>query len=76
MADDQEGLGAKLDILIKLQAGALVRGMTSKKEKIVFLGASGLPPKLIADPVGTTAASVSQTLYAERKKEKDGKGDT
>jgi hypothetical protein len=75
MADDQEGLAAKLDILIKLQAGALVRGMASKKEKIIFLGSSGLPPKLIAELVGTTPATVSQTLYAERKKEKDGKGE-
>jgi predicted transcriptional regulator len=75
MADDQDGLGAKLDILIKLQAGALVRGMESKKEKIIFLDSAGLPPKLIAELVGTTPASVSQTLYAERKKGKDAKGE-
>ena len=73
--DQSNEIASKLDILIKLQAGALVKGMTSKKEKIVFLGGAGLPPKLIAELVGTSPASVSQTLYSERKKEKDGKGE-
>ena len=53
----------------------MVKSMPSKKEKIVFLGAAGLTPKLIAELVGTSAASVSQTLYAQRKKEKDDKGE-
>ena len=64
---------ARLDTLIKLQANALVIGMKSKKDKILFLGSTGLAPKLIADLVGTTPAAVSQTLYAERKKDQDAK---
>lgn len=71
MSEGGADVAEKLDILIKLQAGALVQGMTSKKEKILFLGSAGLTPKLIAELVGTTPASVRQTLYAERKKEKN-----
>ncbi|MGR3723150.1 hypothetical protein [Abyssibius alkaniclasticus] len=74
MTQDNADLGAKLDILIKLQAGSMVRGMASKKEKILFLGQAGLTPKLIGELVGSSAASVSQTLYTERKKDKDAEG--
>lgn len=72
MTDGFEELRERLDILIKLQAGSMVQGMSSKKEKIIFLASAGLTPKLIAELVGTSSAAVSQTLYAERKKSKDG----
>lgn len=71
MSDGFNELKERLDILIKLQAGSMVQGMSSKKDKIVFLASAGLMPKLIAELVGTSSASVSQTLYAERKKSKD-----
>lgn len=72
MTDGFGELRERLDILIKLQAGSMVQGMSSKKEKIIFLDSAGLTPKLIAELVATSSASVSQTLYAERKKSKDG----
>jgi Holliday junction resolvasome RuvABC ATP-dependent DNA helicase subunit len=64
MADD---IAAKLDVLIKLQAAALTASMQSGKEKILFLGAAGLGPTLIAEIVGTTANTVNVTLSQGRK---------
>jgi len=40
--ENNSDIGEKLDVLIKLQAGSLVKGMSSKKEKILFLGSAGL----------------------------------
>ena len=57
----------KLDILIKLQAAALIASMTSSKDKIVFLSQAGLRPNLIAELVGTTANHVNVTLSKGRK---------
>ncbi len=57
----------KLDILIKLQAAALVATMESSKDKIIFLSKAGLRPTLIAEIVGTTANHVNVTLSTARK---------
>jgi DNA-binding CsgD family transcriptional regulator len=67
MPDD---LGEKLDILIKLQAHALIAQMESAKEKILFLSKAGLRPALIADIVGTTGNHVNVTLSNARKPSK------
>jgi hypothetical protein len=64
MADD---ISAKLDILIRLQAAALIGQMESSKAKIVFLAGAGLRPALIAEIVGTSPNHVNVTLSKERK---------
>ena len=60
-------LGEKLDVLIKLQAQALVRDLEGQKDKALFLYKAGLSPKLIADIIGTSANSVSVMLSKARK---------
>ncbi len=65
-----ESISEKLDTLISIQALAAVVHLQSKKEKILFLSETGLSPKAIAPIVGSSAASVSQTIYAEKKKAK------
>ncbi|MEE4539318.1 MAG: hypothetical protein V2J51_12615 [Erythrobacter sp.] len=68
-------LGEKLDILIRLQAAALVREMDTQKEKIAFLSQAGLGPSAIADLLGTSPNSVSVALSGLKKKGKaSGKG--
>jgi len=67
MSDD---VSQKLDILIKLQAAALVASMESSKDKILFLAKAGLRPTLIAEILGTTTNHVNVTLSKDRKPEK------
>ena len=62
-----EEVGEKLDILIRLQATALVNNFESSKEKILFLSKCGLRPSVIADLLGTSANYVNVTLSRERK---------
>lgn len=57
----------KLDILIKLQAAALIAQIESTKDKIVFLSKAGLRPTLIADIIGTTVNHVNVTLSNARR---------
>lgn len=57
-----------LRTLLKIQALAAVRDLVTKKEKIIFLSEAGLSPKEIAPIVGSSAASVSQTIYDAKKK--------
>jgi DNA-binding CsgD family transcriptional regulator len=64
MADD---LSEKLDILIKLQAAALIAPVESSKEKIILLHKIGLRPTLIAEIVGKTPNYVNVTLSNSRK---------
>lgn len=64
MADD---LSAKLDTLIRLQAHLAVSGLSSQKEKVLFLGRVGLAAKEIADILGTTTNTVSVALSNARK---------
>ena len=59
-----------LRTLLKIQALSAVRDFPSKKEKILFLNEAGLSPKEIGLIVNTTAASVSQAVYAAKKQSK------
>lgn len=68
-----EAIEEKLDILIKLQAAALVDRYETSKEKVLFLNKSGLKPSIIAELLGTTANYVSVTLSREKKLAKTGK---
>lgn len=67
MADE---IAEKLDILIKLQAAALIAPMDSSKDKIIFLAKAGLRPTLIAEILGTSANHVNVTLSKERNPSK------
>ena len=67
MSDD---LSAKLDVLIKLQAAALIAPMTSAKERILFLHKAGLKQALIAEILGTTSNHVNVALYKAKKPSK------
>jgi hypothetical protein len=57
----------RLDILIRLQAAALIGPLESTKEKILFLSKAGLRPTLIAEIVGATPNHVNVTLSKSRK---------
>lgn len=70
--NNSEELLARLDTLIKIQALSAVAHLSTKKEKILFLNEAGLTPKEISVIVGTSAASVSQTIYADKKSKNDG----
>lgn len=60
-------LAAKFDTLIRLQATLAVDRLGTQREKILFLSKAGLPPKEIADILGTTANTVSVALSKSRK---------
>ena len=60
-----------LRTILKIQALSAVRDLPSKKAKILFLNEAGLSPKEVSLIVGTTAASVSQTIYAAKKQTKE-----
>lgn len=71
---DQNQFDEAIDILrtlLKIQALSSVRDLPTKKAKILFLGEAGLSPKEIGAIVGTSAASVSQTIYAAKKQIKE-----
>jgi len=65
----------KLDTLIRISALNLVNNITLQREKISILDEAGFTPKQIAEIVGTSNASVSQTLYTIKKERaaKEGK---
>lgn len=65
MNDDT--VAAKLDTLIRLQAHLAVSQFESQKDKILFLSRAGLPPKEIADILGTTSNNVNVALSTARK---------
>lgn len=67
MTDD---ISQKLDVLIKLQAAALIVSIESAKDKILFLTKAGLRPALIAEILGTTANHVNVTLSKDRNQKK------
>jgi hypothetical protein len=70
MAAEIDGVEAKLDLLIRLQALSLVKDFATMREKILFLGGAGLQPKTIADLLQTTSNHVSVALSMARKKSK------
>jgi DNA-directed RNA polymerase specialized sigma24 family protein len=61
-----------LRTLLKIQALSAVKGLPSKKEKILFLSEAGLSPKEIGLIVGSSGATVSQVIYEAKKKAKGG----
>ena len=58
----EQGIADKLDILIRLQAQALVSNFERQKDKIEFLAAAGLSSSLIAEILGTSRNTVSVAL--------------
>lgn len=67
---NEEALSEKLDVLIRLQAAALIRDLSTQKEKIAFLSQAGLRPSVIADLLSTSPNSVSVALSAMKKEGK------
>lgn len=63
-----EDISEKLDVLIKLQAAALITSLESSKDKILFLDRAGLRPAMIAEIVGTTPNHVNVALSQARKR--------
>ena len=57
-----------LRTLLKVQSLSAVRDLATKKDKIIFLSEAGLSPKEISPIVGSSSASVSQTIYDAKKK--------
>ncbi|MGE3366820.1 MAG: sigma factor-like helix-turn-helix DNA-binding protein [Rhizobiaceae bacterium] len=64
---DSDNLAQKIDLLIRLQAHLAISGLSSQKEKILFLGRVGLAAKDIAEILGTTTNTVSVALSNARK---------
>jgi hypothetical protein len=64
---DKDGLGEKLDTLIRIQAAIAVKDMPTQKDKIVFLYAAGLGPNYIATLLGTTPKTVSVAMAKHKK---------
>ncbi|MGE4527248.1 MAG: hypothetical protein AB7D00_02675 [Rhodospirillaceae bacterium] len=60
-------LNEKMDILIKIQAALAVKGMSTQREKIVFLYGAGLGPSFIASLLGTTPKTVSVAMAKHKK---------
>jgi hypothetical protein len=66
-------ISTMLDQLVRLTAVLVARGL-KPNEAIIALGQAGLDRNVIANTVGTTAATVSVRLSeAKSKKSKDGK---
>jgi DNA-binding NarL/FixJ family response regulator len=57
----------RLDTLIRLQAVSLLDRFSTQRERIQFLNRAGLPPKAIADILGTSPNSVSVALSKMKK---------
>ncbi len=71
MSDKQfEQLSEKLDTLIRLLAGTLLRDAKSKTEKIEILYGLGISTKDISQFVGTTEGSVETIKKRLRKRAK------
>lgn len=62
-----QALNKKIDMIIKLLAQSLVKGMNTKKEKIVLLYSIGYMPVEISTFLGTTRNSVNVTITNAKK---------
>jgi DNA-binding CsgD family transcriptional regulator len=62
----EEAVLAKMDYLLRIHTISVTKGM-KQNEQIALLNRAGLPPKEIADLIGTTANTVSVALAALRK---------
>ena len=67
---DHRELMDLLRTLLKIQALSAVKGLPSKKEKILLLSEAGLSGKEIALIVGTSDQAVRQVVYESKKKTK------
>jgi DNA-directed RNA polymerase specialized sigma24 family protein len=73
MTNNGEGLArleAKVDVLVRLISLALIRDLSSLKERAVMLNRAGLPPKEIAALCDTTPNTISVALSAAKKEAK------
>ena len=61
-------LSQRLEILIRLNAVALAEGR-KRRDQVRLLSAAGLPPKTIAELIGTTANTVRVELFAVRRED-------
>ena len=66
---NEREIADKLDVLIRLTAIGMFEDKT-QREKIYLLSMAGLPPKDIADILGTTSNTVSVSLSIMRKERK------
>jgi hypothetical protein len=71
-------VSAKLDVLIRLSALTVVKGMKTQKEQIAVLSDAGFGPKAIASVLGASENTVNVALHGIRKERagKEGKEDT
>jgi len=67
---DNSGLGAKIDVLIKLMALSIAPPSASLKDRATILSKAGLAPKEIAELCDTTPNTVSQTLTKAKRAKK------
>lgn len=70
MEQDIAAINEKLDRIVRLLALNSIKPDQSVKEKALALSSVGLAPKEIADLIGSSAHSVSQTLSAAKKTSK------
>lgn len=71
MNDHYGEISRKLDVLIRLQAFALLDGKP-KREQLNVLSFAGMAPKEISELLGTTANTVSVELHKLRKEKRFG----
>lgn len=67
MADDSPGIDKRLELLTRLTAINLVKGM-NQRDQIRILSIAGMGPTDIAALLGTTPNTVNVALSALRKK--------
>jgi len=67
---DISEINSKLDVLIRLLASSSISEGASIKENAIVLSRAGIPPKQIADILGTTSNTVNVALSQARKSSK------
>jgi DNA-directed RNA polymerase specialized sigma24 family protein len=63
-------ISKKLDVLVRLSAINVTKGL-KLKQQVTVLSDAGFQPRQIADMLGTTANTVSVTLHGIRKERKE-----
>lgn len=66
-----DDVSRKLDVLIRLQAFALLDGK-SKRDQLNILAFAGMQPKEISEILDTTSNTISVELYKLRKEKRLG----
>ena len=72
-ADPRTGVEQRLDVIIHL-LGAIVTKEMSRKEAVLTLSATGLPPKDVAGVLGLTPNQVAVVLYDAKPEAAKGRG--